>query len=329
MSEVFIQFAIAASIIIGAGILLTISADRIADETGLGRIFIGSIVLAGATSVPEFMVDLNAIRFNQPDLAVGDLLGSSLFNLFILALLDICFRRPISAFSSEFGHHTMSALLSINLTALVGIGILSQLSISFAGVGLFTWIIAFVYLTGLRFTYRRPEKMEKSVRWKELVLRKTFIKALIGILISAGIILVVAPYLIEAADQIAHLSGLGHTFVGTTLVALSTSLPELVATFVAFRIGAPDLAIANIFGSNTFNMILLLPLDIYYPGIIFSSVHPGHALTAFCVVTVTSIATLGQMSRKREKIRLWEPSSPLIVFLTLGFLYLLFVVKNN
>lgn len=329
MSEAFIQFAIAATVIMAAGILLTISADKIAEETNLGRVFIGSIVLAGSTSLPELVVGLNAIRLNQPDLAVGDLLGGSLLNLFILALLDICFRQPKSAFSNEFGHHTMSALLSINLTALVGIGILSQLSISYAGVGLFIWITTFVYLLGLRFTYINPENENKGSSRLAFIYRKTFITALIKFIISTIVIFITAPYLIEAADKIAHISGLGHTFVGTTLVAISTSLPELVATIVAFRMGAPDLAIANIFGSNTFNMLLLFPLDSFYPETLLSSVKNSHALTALCLITVTSVAALGQLSRKRERIRLWEPSSPLILFLTLSFLYLLFVIRNN
>lgn len=327
METALLHFILSAAVIIAAGIILTKFADRLADETGLGRALVGSILLAGATSLPELMVDLNAVWLNQPDLAVGDLLGSSLFNLFILALVDTCFRHPHRAFSRDFAHHAQTAVLSINLTALVGIGILSHLSISFIRIGLFTWIIGIVYLIGARRTFAHSieeQKCSKSAHWFELLKRKSILYTIIGFLVSTCTILIAAPFLVRAADKIAALSGLGHTFVGTTLVALSTSLPELVATITAFRIGASDLALGNIFGSNTFNMLLFLPLDLFFPETLFSSVRPIHALTAFCVITVSSVAVMGQISRKREKTRIWEPSSELIVILVPAFLYLLY-----
>ena len=330
MILVLLQFSIAALVIIVAGGFLTKFADDIADETGMGRVMVGSILLAGATSLPELMVDLNAVWLDQPDLAVGDLLGSSLFNLFILAFVDSVFRHPRRAFSSDFAHHAQAAVLSINLTGLVGIGILSRVSSSFAGVGLFTWIVGIAYLIGVRLTFiHHDEKTDsKPPQSKASGKSRALAKAILGFVVSAVVILIAAPYLVHAADQIAARSGLGHTFVGTTLVALSTSLPELVATIAAFRMGAPDLALGNIFGSNTFNMLLLFPLDALYPATLFSSVRPTHALTAFCVIVVSSIAVLGQISRKREKTRIWEPSSELIVILVLGFLYLLYRSKT-
>lgn len=330
MIVAILQFSVAALVIIGAGIALTKCADRLAEETGLGRVLVGSILLAGATSLPELMVDINAIRLNQPDLAVGDLLGSSLFNLFILASVDSFFRHPHRAFSREFVHHAQAATLSINLTALVGIGILAQVPLAFAGVGIFTWVVAVVYLIGMKLTFDAggsSPQPQKGPRFLDLKNRKSFLHALLGFIGATGIVLVASPYLVHAADRLAALTGLGHTFVGTTLVALATSLPELVATVAAFRMGAPDLALGNIFGSNTFNMLLFFPLDALYPATLFSSVRPTHALTAFCVITVGSIAVIGQVSRKHEKNHMWEPSSELIMVLTLAFLYLLYTVR--
>ncbi len=133
--------------------------------------------------------------------------------------------------------------------------------------------------------------------------------------------------MVRAADQIATTSGLGHTFIGTTLVALITSLPELVTTIAAFRMGAPELALGNIFGSNTFNLLLLLPLDALQSEALLSRTHSSHALTAFCVIIIGSIAVMGQVSRKRGKNHIWEPSSGLIALLTPAFLYLLYRVR--
>jgi cation:H+ antiporter len=138
---------------------------------------------------------------------------------------------------------------------------------------------------------------------------------------------VAAPFLVEAADQLAKMSGLGQTFIGTTVVALATSLPELVSTIVAFRMGSPDLAIGNIFGSNAFNMLLFVPLDFIYPKVLFASVRSIHAVTAFCIVSVMSIALMGQLYRRKERSRFKEPSSEIIVVVILLFLYLLYVIN--
>lgn len=333
MTSSIFQLLISALVIIGAGVFLTKFSDEIAEETGLGRIFVGSILLAGATSLPELAVDLHAIKLGQPDLAVGDLLGSSLFNLLILAVVDIAFRHPRRAFTPDFSQHAQSAVLSINLTALVGIGILAKLEATYFGIGFIPWTIAGAYLVGVRLTTSSPSAPTKGSTLsflRDQEKRKRFLRAGFGFFLSLSIILLTAPYLVQAADQLAVISGLGHTFVGTTLVALSTSLPEFVATIAAFKMGAPDLALGNIFGSNTFNMLLLLPLDALNPESLLGSVRTTHALTSFCIIAVGSVAVMGQISRKRDRTKLWEPSSELIFFLTLAFLFLLFRVgKQN
>jgi Ca2+/Na+ antiporter len=89
MSLTILQFVVSAAVIVIAGTYLTRYADAIADLTGLGRLLVGSILLAGATSFPELSVDLSAVRLGEVDMAVGNLIGSSLFNLLILGILDL------------------------------------------------------------------------------------------------------------------------------------------------------------------------------------------------------------------------------------------------
>ncbi len=331
MAASLMQFLASALVIVIAGYVLTKFADKIADATGWGRMFVGSLLLAGATSLPELMVDLKAIELDLPDLAVGDLLGSSLFNLLILALLDFGFPSAFrgTAFSPKFLHHSLAAVLTIILTAIVGLGIASRLETAVLGVSVFTWAVALVYLYGLRLIFLErsedPKAEEEHAPASGLKANaRPIIIAFSGYLISAGVILVAAPYLVQAADELAKQSGLGHTFIGTTLVALATSLPELVSTLVAFRMGSPDLALGNIFGSNAFNMILFVPLDFMYPQVLFSSVKSIHAVTALSVVVATSIAVMGQLYRKKERSRFAEPSSEVVVIVIVLFLFLLY-----
>jgi len=335
MIQILFQFLGSALVIIFAGSFLTKFADKIAETTGWGRMFVGGLLLAGATSLPELMVDLKAVQLNLPDLAVGDLLGSSLFNLLILAVLDFSFPSAFrrTAFSPLNLHHSLSAVLSILLTAIVGIGISSKLDASFLGVSIFAWAIALVYFFGLRLIFiegNNDYQSEKNTISLRLILKqRSFIGAIAGYIAAASTILLVAPFLVNSADGLAKISGLGHTFIGTTLVALATSLPELVSTLAAFRIGKPDLALGNIFGSNAFNMLLFFPLDFFYPKALFNSVRSTHSITAFCIVGAMSVAVMGQLYRKKERSRFTEPSSEIVVFIIILFLYLLYHVTPS
>lgn len=137
-------------------------------------------------------------------------------------------------------------------------------------------------------------------------------------------IVIAAPYVADAAGVLAELSGLGGSFIGTTLVAMSTSLPELVASLAAIRMGAVDLALGNVLGSNVFNMVLLLPLDIVHSGSLFEAVSSTHVLTAMCVIAVTGIVVMGQLYQADRRVRLVEPDGWLIIALVIGSLVLIY-----
>ena len=141
---------------------------------------------------------------------------------------------------------------------------------------------------------------------------------------AAAVLWFTGPRLAHVAARLADQSGLGGTFVGTTLVALTTSLPELVTAIVAVRAGAYDLAIGNTFGSNAFNMVIFLPLDMAHDGSLFAAVAPSHALTAFAVVVATAVAVLGQLYRIEGRIPLCEPDSLLVLLIVVGALLLVY-----
>ena len=124
--------------------------------------------------------------------------------------------------------------------------------------------------------------------------------------------------------EIAEISGLGNSFVGTTFVAFSTSLPELVASLTALRMGAHDLAIGNIFGSNAFNMLLLLPLDLVHDGPILRDVSKGHAITCVAAVIATMIVVLGQLYHVESRKRFVEPDASLVLIVVFGSLWLIY-----
>lgn len=157
--------------------------------------------------------------------------------------------------------------------------------------------------------------------------KQTLSRAVGGFVAAALVIVVTGPFMARAADRLAELTGLGRTFVGTILVAFSTSLPELVATATAVRMGAFDLAVANIFGSNAFNMALLFPLDLAAGSPILAAVSQTHAITCVWTILVTGIVVMGQLYHVENRRRIVEPDALLVIGLVLGWMWLVYALR--
>lgn len=317
--------------IVVAGTFLTRFADSIADLTKLGRLVVGTVFLAAATSLPELSVDVSAARQGLPNLAVGDLMGSSLFNLLILGILDLTHRSRGRMLSRVSAAHSLSASMSISLTALAAIAILTGSRLNVGGVGVGTIAILVAFLLGIRvvsydrrFAAELLAEAEGGAAVPKATRSLRLRKAVAGYGVSALVIIVAAPFVADSAGRLADLTGLGGTFVGTTLVALSTSLPELVTTLAAVRMGAFDLALGNIFGSNSFNMVLLLAVDVAYPEPLLASVSTVHVITCLATILATSVAVMGQLYHAEKRIRFVEPDAALVIALVLASLTMIY-----
>jgi cation:H+ antiporter len=335
MTELVLQFLLLAAAVAAAGTCLALSADRIAEITKLGRLLVGSLLLAGATSLPELSVDISAIRKGLTDLAIGDLLGSSLMNLLILAVLDLAVRSRGGMLSRQAASHALSGTLAIGLTAIVGLAILTAEKlppVTFLNVGGWSLAVVIAYALGARMIFinqRIAARSAAEARAQEHAQPEAAASGWAGLwkpagvfLLATAVLIVAGPRLAETAGELADHSGLGRTFVGTTLVAIATSLPELVASITAIRVGAFDLVVGNVFGSNAFNMVLFAPLDAIHDGPLFVSVNPAHAASAFAVILATVIAVLGQLYSLEHRKRVVEPDA-LLMLLVLGGAFLL------
>ena len=339
MTASILQFLLSAAVIVVAGGALTQFGDVISHRTKLGGLLVGSILIAGATSLPELAIDVHAVRLGSADLAVGDLLGSSLFNLLILAVLDLTRYSHGQMLSKISARHALAATASILLTALAAIFILlgpMLKDVTFFRVGPGSLALAAAYIVCMRilfFAQRESRDQPPSGKKREgqsvprpgkLSLRA----AVIGYVIAAVVILAAAPFLAKAADDLAERSGLGGTFFGTTFVAFCTSLPEIVTTFFAVRMKAFDLALGNILGSNCFNMAIFLPLDLADEGSLFASVAQTHLYTALAVIVVTAIVILGQLYRVEKRRHFLEPDALLALLAILGAFAGLYFVRE-
>jgi cation:H+ antiporter len=277
-------------------------ADTIARETGLGGVWIGTVLLAAATSLPEVLTAVTAALLDAPDIGVGDLFGANLVNLLILAVLDLVFarRRVLDQVSEE---HVFFALLGILLMLMAGTGIIVGGWGRIGHVGLDTILIAAAYLGGMRLLYRlsgsRPRHYGPAHGSGPN--RAQMREAAVGFTLETAGLLVLTPFLVLTAEAVSLETGVSATFVGTLLVGLATTLPELGTTFSAIRLGAFDLGVGNLFGSVTFNMIVLLLMDVAYPrGPILGFVSRDHVLTIVLGVTCLALGIVAILSRRRR-----------------------------
>jgi len=329
-----IQFVLLAAVIVVAGTKLAHFGDVIGHWTGLGRTLVGVVLLAAATSMPEFAVDCSSAYIGLLDQGVGDLLGSSLMNLLILGLLDMVF-HPRGRMLNRLGAaHAFSATMSLILTTIVLLCLMLHaplipgLRISAGSIAL---LLTYVLLMRLiYFDEKHAQRMNESKGDEALDLPGISLRhATLGYLVCTAAIFGAAPFLASTAGVLADETGLGGTFIGTTLLALCTSLPEAVTTWAALRMGAYDMAVGNIFGSNTFNMAIIPAVDLFYNGSLFASVSPVHAVTATMVLLVTGVAMLGLLYRVEKKFWLIEPDSALLILLVLGALGIVYMIGDG
>lgn len=331
MSGTVLQFVLSAAAIFVSGMFLTRATDQIAEITNFGRLLAGSVFLASASSLPNLFVDISAIRSGLPDLAVGDLVGNNLMDLLILGIADLLHRGKSRIFSRASAAHALSAALSMALAAMAAMSIFLGPAVQryeILSVGLGPILIAVSYVLGLRLIYRNQKPLPIVDDSKKPLSQKAKLARAISVyLICSLVIFVAAPYLAGAAGRIAHESGLGHTFIGTTLVALCTSLPELVTTISAVRMRAFDLAVGNIFGSNSFNMLLIVPLDYFHEGVLFADVSRVHVFTLLGMILGTSVAIMGQIYQVEDRTKIIEPDASMVIAVVLGTMAILFFMN--
>ena len=331
----WIIFLLSAAIIVVAGTKLSHYGDRIAEHSGLGRLWIGVVLMAAATSLPEVFTTVSAGWLNAPDLAAGDLFGAGMSNMLTLGLIDLLHRQKRVWQQAALGH-ALTAALAMALTGLAAFFVLLHVNVTHLGVGLGSLTLFLLYMLGMRLVYRQEDMerrqreqgklVEASIATREDVSRAVELRrAIIGFSLGALALLVAAPFLAWSAARIADETGTSATFIGTSLVAITTSLPELVTAVAAVRLGAFDLAVGNLFGSNAFNMAAFVFADLAYrDGGLLGSVSSAHALTALWSILMMNIGLMGIIYRAEKRFLLIEPDSLLmIVSYALG-LWLLF-----
>ncbi|MBK9144360.1 MAG: sodium:calcium antiporter [Candidatus Melainabacteria bacterium] len=320
---IYSLFGLCTLVIFYAGKQLSTYGDVIAEKTGMGRTWIGLVLLATVTSLPELITGVSSVLINDlPDIAVGSVLGSCMCNILIIAWLDVMSGpKPISrqvheghVLSAGFGQ-LMLGLACLDIVAgkhLPTIGWTEPLSPLF--------ILLYILAMKLIYQYEKNRVAEFVGDLAEEFYHDnvSFKKACILFGVNALLIMIAGMFLPELGDKIARLTGLGNTFVGSVFIAVSTSLPEIVVCIAAARIGAFDMAVGNLLGSNLFNLAILSFDDaLYVKGALLEVSSPTHLVGALTGLIMTSIAIIGLTYRaeKKKLFMAWDALGILAVYI--------------
>ena len=306
-ASLWLQLLGAAGIILVASTFLAKSADVIAIKTGLGRSFIGVVLLATATSLPELGLGVSSITlYDAPDLAAGDAFGSNIFNLLIIGLLDLYWRNgPILTRVSATS--TMVAALGILIISLTIVAMIfhdSTTATSGWTISPVSIAIIFVFLAAMYMIYKFDKTQDGQGDDEQGAhLSSSLSRAAVFYGLSALVIVASALWLANIGNGISQIMGWEASFVGTQFLAFSTSLPELAASFAAIRINAPELAISNVLGSNLFNMGFILFMDdVALTGApLWTAISSIHMLTAAIAILMTSVIVIALLNRPRNR----------------------------
>jgi len=328
---IWLKFAICLAVILFAGTKLARYGDVIAEKTGLGRIWIGVVLIAFVTTIPELVTSVSSVALvHSPDLALGTLLGSCCFNLSILALLDILHSRtPVLSVASP--RHIITGGWGALLIAIAAVGILAGHRLPFltlGWVGIPSIVILILYLVGMWwiFSRERGQRLDAapitSNQYDEWTTRTVGIR----FALAAAAVVGASIWLSFIGDEIGSTTGWGSTFVGSMFLAICTSAPELVVAITALRIGAVDLAVADILGANMLDMAMIVPVDLAQSqGFVLSSVSSDQLIVASVAVAMTLLAIAGlRFPRSRKLFRVASWYTPLLIALYIFGSYALF-----
>ncbi len=292
-------------------------ASSIAGNFKVSKMLIGLTIIAFGTSAPEFAVSMNALASKSTDMVLGNVIGSNIMNiLLIIGIAAII--HPISIKNNTVKKELpLTLLISTLLVVLfldirLGSNVVNEISRSDAFVILLFFSIFLYYLFSLA-TKKREEDVKEEPKFK---LGKSLLFVILGL---AGII-IGSDLVVNNASTIAANLGVSERIIALTIIALGTSLPELVTTIVSSKKGEQDLLVGNIIGSNIFNICVVLGI----PVAIFGGITPSSFQSIDLIVLILSTLILYIFSKTYKKITRFEGILMLLVFLI--YYILIFVI---
>ena len=339
LTSLFLLFAASGVVVWMAGTRLAVYGDVLSERLNLSRDCIGLIFLALVTSLPEIVTTTTAARAGNASLVLSNVFGSITMQTAVLAVADFFIvRHALTSWPRKPNHALLGVLLIVLLSLLLAAtftgDVVLVLNVGLGAIllsGAYPVVIAMLRAFDEKESWAPVDIPEESVNEATLLPppggleQKTTRSLIVFSILAALAILIAGVTLAITADGIAEKTALGSSFIGISLLAAATSLPELSTTLAAARIGAYTMAISNIFGSNLIMVVLILPADMAYrQGLILASANPSVQFSIAVGILVTSIYVAGLLMRRTPLVFGAGLDSWLVMAMYIGMLASIF-----
>jgi len=320
-------FLVSSLAVVYAGVGLARYGDELAEKTGWGKLWVGSVLVSVATSLPELTVNVSAVWLEDaPDLALGNVFGANMINLFVLGLAGVIF--GVQKLFGRQGRDTRALML-------LGIGLMAVCLVAGASgdarlgpTSLGALAILVLYLWGMRRVYqlgREPAELGDIPPPTGKTL-----KAWILFGLSAAVVIVAARFVASSAEDLAKLTGISASFIGVLLVAVVTTLPEASVTVAAALRKSYGIVIGNVYGSCAFNVFILFFSGLFYAhGPLLGAMQAEHFAAAGAAFVLMGMGYLILRGCADEKFAWATRLTPAIPMLYFGALYLVFTLGQR
>jgi cation:H+ antiporter len=324
LTSAIVVFLISSAFVIAAGIGLARFGDDLAEATGWGKLWVGTLLVGIATSLPEVTVNVSAVWLEQnPSLALGNVFGADMMNIFVIGVVGLVFGVP-----NLFGNHGRDTelliltglglvLLALAFGAIGDIKVLGPTSVGGLLIGAtYVYGMRRVYVAGLAAPGENGEAPSGSVR-----------NAWIGFLVSAAVVIVAGRFLASSADAIAEASGISASFIGVLLVSIVTTLPEGSVTVAASLRRSYGIAMGNVYGSCAFNVTIIFIADFFHTrGPLLREMQGAHFAAALGALGLMGMGYLLFKSCQSRAFAPFRALAPAIPIVYVGALYVVYVL---
>lgn len=317
----YILFIVGFILLVKGADLLVSGASSLARKLNVSDLIIGLTVVSFGTSMPELIVNIMASVQGNSEIAVGNVMGSNVANLLlILGLTAVVKPLPIH-------RNTAYTEIPFSLTATILVGFIANAALFNDREELMIsredgLLLLLFFALFMAYIFRVAKEENENLLPEETVMEMPVAKALALVLVGIAGLFLGGKWVVEGAIELATIFGMSQSFIGLTIVAIGTSLPELVTSIIAAQKGNTDVAVGNAVGSNIFNLLWILGVSSVIRPLPFQVVNNDDILV---LVFASSLVLFGLAVGKKDTIDRWIGA----LFLVLYIGYIAFLVQRG
>jgi cation:H+ antiporter len=328
LSSAILVFVVSSIFVILAGVALARFGDELAEKTGWGTLWVGTILVSVSTSLPELSINISAVWLEKsPGLALGNVFGANMINVFVIGLVGLMF-----GIRNVFGHQgadtQVLVKVGIGLVALAMVmGITGDFKLGPTSLG--GLLIAIAYILGMRAVYMAGRADAAVAAAADPSDKGSARNAWIGFGIASLVVIIAGRFLAGSADAIATISGISASFIGVLLVSIVTTLPEGSVTVAAAFRKSYGIAIGNVYGSCAFNVFIITFADMFHDGPLLRAMEGAHHVAAVGALLLMSMGFVVVKTCQSPTMRLARTLTVAIPAVYLVVLYWVFTLARG